>query len=147
MSLLSSSGENSRTRCQSLTSSENVSFFFAPSLVATSCAKSTPIAGADVKPGDSTPNALKKPCASGASPRTKSCLVVSCARMPLNVVIALRNGIYVQMRVERRRILSKPNAVVSVASGESMSSLVGPTIIVPSTVGETRTPFPIGPGH
>ena len=52
----------------------------------------SPSAGAEVSPGDSTPTALKKPGASGGSPRMKSLTVVSCARRPENSVITLLSG-------------------------------------------------------
>ena len=42
---------------------------------------------------------------------------------------------------------SSPAYVVALSSLSSTSSAVGPTIIVPSTVGETRMPLPIFDGH
>ena len=90
----SASGAISRVFGHQLTSFEMSAGFFldAPSFAATCPAIQTPIAGADVRPGDSTPTALKNPGASGASPRMKSPTVVSWARSPENSVMTLSSG-------------------------------------------------------
>ena len=89
-----SSGRISRAFGHQLTSFEMIDGLLreAPRRSATCAASHSPIAGAEVRPGDSTPTALKKPGASGASPRMKSPTVVSCARSPENSVITLPSG-------------------------------------------------------
>ena len=118
----------------------------ASSFSATRSASHAPMAGALVRPGDSTPSALKKPGASGASPSTKSLTVVSCARSPLNSVITLLSGRPGYVRRAPAFAFSRPSYVVALSSLSGMSSAVGPTITVPSTVGETRMPLPIFDG-
>ena len=144
----SSSGVISRVLGQYETSPEIASagFFAAPRRAATCSARNSPIAGADVRPGDSTPSALKKPGTPSGSPSTKSLTVVSCARMPLKFLMAARTGSAGKERFARRVTFAMISAVVALSSLSAMSSLDGPTITVPSTVGETRMPLPIGPG-
>ena len=119
----------------------------APRRFATCSERKTPIAGADVRPGDSTPTALKKHGASAASPRMKSPTVVSCARIPENSAITLPSGRSGYVRRAPALTFSSPAYVVALSSLSSTSSAVGPTITVPSTVGETRMPLPIFEGH
>ena len=62
------------------------SFFCNFSLDAIISTRYSPIAGAEERPGDSMPAALKNPGASSASPRMKSPLI-SWARSPAKLVI------------------------------------------------------------
>ena len=89
-----SSGFISRVFGQYPTSCEMSDSFFldAPIFEATSDARKSPMAGALVSPGDSTPTALKKNGASGTSPRMKSPTVVSWALRPENSVMTFPRG-------------------------------------------------------
>ena len=117
-------------------------FSFRSSLPAISSDSHLAMAGEEVRPGDSTAQQLKKPGASSASPRMKS-PVSPVALRPAKVVMKPRVGMCSQVRLACRRALSRPASVVRLSSLSSMSSAVGPTSTVPSTVGAIRMPLPI----
>ena len=101
----------------------------------------TPIAGDAVKPGLSMPAQSKKPGASSGSPRMKS-PPSSCARKPAKEVMTCRVGRSLTLSADFSITLSMPSAKVAVHSLSSISTAVGPTMVLPWTVGVTRTPLP-----
>ena len=100
-----------------------------------------PIAGALVSPGDSIPAQSIKPLASFSSPIWNSC-PSSCARSPAKDVITWRMGRPFTVVPAFLMSSSIPSCVVLVPSFSSISIAVGPTSVLPWTVGVTSTPFP-----
>ena len=117
-------------------------FFSNPNFSATCVATISPMAGAEERPGDSIPAALKKPSASSASPITKS-PPISWARSPAKDVMTWRRGTFLTDCALVAPKEPSPSAVVLIPSLLSTSSAVGPTKRLPCTVGVTRTPLPI----
>ena len=116
-----------------------------PSLSATISDIYLPIAGALESPGDSMPARSKKNSASSASPTMNSC-DTSCALSPLKLVITCLSGTSSTARQAFSLISSSPAAVVFTPSRSIISSAVGPTIMLPCTVGLISTPLPSSVG-
>ncbi len=102
-----------------------------------------PMAGELESPGDSMPAQSTKPGL--ISPMKNSCRG-SWARSPAKLVMVCRSGRFLTASEHFARTSSRPPWVVAVASLSSMSMAVGPTMILPCTVGATSTPLPYLPG-
>lgn len=98
------------------------------------------MAGALESPGDSIAPTLTKPLSKVFI--TKSPLSPT-ARRPQNDVIHLLSGSVFTLLFASAIIFLKPSSVTDVSSLSSISSAVGPKIILQSTVGETKIPLPI----
>ena len=91
------------------------------------------------------PAALKNPGTVGLSSMMKSPRPEP-ARTPAKFRMFSRKRTPGTLRAASSRTVWRPRAVLEVSSGPE-DSAVGPTIRLPWTVGETRTPLPMGPGH
>ena len=107
--------------------------------------RSSAIAGAEVRPGESMQAALKKRGASRASPTTKSRDVPD-ARSPAKLVIIPRVEQSGHVRRARSTMKSSPSRVVPRFSLDCCGTALGPMKRLPWTVGDTSTPLPAGPG-
>ena len=70
----------------------------------------------------------------------------SWARRPAKLVMVWRRGTFFTAMPHLSRTSSNPAWVVAVPSLLSMSMAVGPTMMLPWTVGATSTPLPYLPG-
>lgn len=122
----------------------HLAFSSSLSVLAKYLTNSWAIAGEAVKPGDCIPAALMNP---SFSLITKS-FDTSTALQPANELITDDGWTLGTSYWVDEKTTPIPSLVVDLSSLSSISSAVGPTIIVPSTVGITRAPFdlPVGSG-
>ena len=104
----------------------------------------SPIAGADVRPGDSIPTQSKNP--SRLSFKIKS-PPTSWALFPENDVITILTGTFLTVWLDFSITSSKCSLVERLSCLSSIKSDVGPTRVFSSIVGVTRIPLPFSVGR